>query len=163
MPGAMQIALSVVVAAAAWSDFRTRKIPNWITAPGAALGLILHVWFSGLPGALESVLGAMLGLAIFLGLYIAGGMGAGDVKLFGAVGAFAGPQALIIVFVFTGLFGGAAALALALARCRLRQTLANTGNLMMDLGRFRWQEVPQSSVALPSDALRLPYGVVIGV
>src|SRR6266700_6068093 len=118
MPTAMETSLILLVSAAAWTDLRTRRIPNWITVSGAAVGLVLHIQYGGAPGAMQSLAGAALGLAIFLGLYAAGGMGAGDVKLFGAVGAFAGPQALGVVFVFTGLLGGIAGLGLALYRGR---------------------------------------------
>ena len=99
MPGSIEIALVAVVTAAAWSDFRTRRIPNWITVPGAALGFAMQAFYGGLHGALASLTGAGLGLGVFIALYIAGGMGAGDVKLFSAVGALTGPQALILVFV----------------------------------------------------------------
>ena len=138
MPETLQIALAAVVFAAAVSDLRTGRIPNWITVPGAALGL-----------------------GIFMVLYLAGGMGAGDVKLFGAVGALVGPQALVWVFIFTGLLGGVAALALAMARGRLRQTLAQTGHLMLSFGRLRWEEARQASSLHAPGALRLPYGAVI--
>lgn len=83
-------------------------------------------------------------------------MGAGDVKLFSAVGAFAGPQALILVFIFTGLLGGIAALVLAASRRRLRQTLERTGALLVNLGRRSG-----SAATAASDSLRLPYGAVI--
>ena len=86
-------------------------------------------------------------------------MGAGDVKLFGAIGAFAGPQALILVFVFTGLLGGITGVALALWRGRLRQTLSRTGELLMGLSRLHWQQVQAAATAPGS--LRLPYGAVI--
>src|SRR5437016_8282733 len=130
MPTLMEITLIAFVCIAAWSDVRTRRIPNSITVTGAAVGLMLHVLYAGAYGAIQSLAGIALGLAIFITLYAAGGMGAGDVKLFGAVGAFAGPQALIPVFVFTGLLGGIAAVALALWRGRLRQTLSRTGELL---------------------------------
>ena len=161
MPGSIEIALVAVVTAAAWSDFRTRRIPNWITVPGAALGFVLQAFYGGLHGALASLTGAGLGLGIFIALYIAGGMGAGDVKLFSAVGALTGPQALILVFVFTGLLGGIAAAALAASRGRLRETLEKTGELLLDLGRLRWQQVRGTRTMGASDSLRLPYGVVI--
>jgi Flp pilus assembly protein protease CpaA len=50
-------------------------------------------------------------------------MGAGDVKLFGAVGSLVGPHALLLVFVFTGLLGGVVAAVVALWRGSLRGTL----------------------------------------
>src|SRR5215475_11987965 len=103
MPTAIQITLIMLVSAAAWMDLRTRRIPNWITVSGAAAGISLHLVYGGISGAMQSLAGAGLGLAIFFGLFAAGVRGARDVKLFGAVGAFAGPQALILIFVLTGL------------------------------------------------------------
>ena len=161
MPGSIEIVLVALVTAAAWSDFRIRRIPNWITVPGAALGFALQAWHGGLEGVLSSLAGAGLGLGIFIALYIAGGMGAGDVKLFSAVGAFAGPQALIVVFVFTALLGGIAAVGLAVWRGRLRETVVRSGALLLDLGRLRWQEVRETTIAVGPNALRLPYGAVI--
>jgi prepilin peptidase CpaA len=139
-----------MVTAAAISDLRSRRIPNWIPVSGAALGFVLQVWNGGFYGALSSLAGAGLGLGIFMALYIAGGMGAGDVKLFSAVGALVGPQALIIVFIFTGLLGGIAALALSVSRGRLRETLEKTGALALGI-----------RTAPAADSLRLPYGAVI--
>lgn len=161
MPETLQLALAAVVIAAAASDLKTGRIPNWITVPGAALGLALHAYHGGIQGAILSLAGAALGLGIFLVLYLAGGMGAGDAKLFGAVGAIVGPQALVWVFIFTGLLGGIAAVALATARGRLRQTLAQTGHLMLSFGRVHWEEARQASSLPATGALRLPYGAVI--
>src|SRR5205809_455804 len=159
MPAAMMMGLIVLVSLAAWSDLRTRRIPNSITVTGAAAGLLSHAFYHGVSGAVQSLAGAALGLAIFLGLYVAGGMGAGDVKLFGAVGAFAGPQALVTVFIFTGLIGGIAGIALALYRGRLNQTLTRTRELLMDMGRLQWRQM--RAVASAPESLRLPYGAVI--
>jgi prepilin peptidase CpaA len=146
----IEIALIILVFAAAWSDFRTRRIPNWLTASGAAAGIVLNVVSGGVYGGIQSVAGIGLGLAVFIGLYAAGGMGAGDVKLFGAVGAFAGPQAMVMIFVCTGLLGGIAGIALALYRGRLRETLERTGEF------FKMRLPPDRA-----DSLRLPYGAVI--
>ncbi len=161
MPANLQIALAALVIAAAVSDITTRRIPNWITVSGAALGLTLQSYYGGFGGAANSLAGLGLGLAIFLLLYLAGGMGAGDVKLFGAVGALVGPTALIWVFISTGLLGGVAAVALATMRGRLGQTLERTGLLMVNFGRLRWQELRRASSLEAPGALRLPYGAVI--
>ncbi len=150
MAWSIQIVLIGLVVAAAFSDLRTRRIPNWISVTGAAFGFVLQFWLGGLHGAALSLAGLGLGLAIFIPLHILGGMGAGDVKLFSAVGALTGPQPLIIVFVFTALLGGIAAIALAVSRGRLRETLERTGSLMLGV-----------RTAAGPDSLRLPYGAVI--
>jgi prepilin peptidase CpaA len=161
LPASIAAALAAVVIAAAISDLATRRIPNWITLPGALLGFALHGYYGGVHGALLSLAGAALGFSFFLLLHLAGGMGAGDVKLAGAVGALAGPQAFLIVFIATGLLGGVAAIALALVRGRLRQTLERTALLLFNFGRLRWSEARRASSLQHADALRLPYGAVI--
>src|SRR4026208_556827 len=98
MPHSVTTVLVVLVLAAAWSDFRTRRIPNVLTVAGAVSGLALHVWYSGLPGAVTSMEGLLVGLGLFIVFFFAGGMGAGDVKLLAAIGALLGPQSLILVF-----------------------------------------------------------------
>ena len=150
MSEGIQFVLLMVIATAAWSDLRTRRIPNWINVSGAFIGFLLHALDGGLHGAVTSLAGAALGVGIFVGLFAVGGMGAGDVKLFGAVGALVGPQALVLVFVFTGLLGGIAAIALAVFRGRLRETVDRTGQLLLGM-----------SSEARAESLRLPYGAVI--
>lgn len=161
LPGAIAAVLAMVVMAAAAADLTTRRIPNWITGPGAIAGVALHAYYGGMRGATLSLAGAAIAFAIFLLLHLAGGMGAGDVKLAGAVGAMVGPQAFVIVFIATGLLGGIAAVALALVRGRLSQTLERTAALLANCGRLRWSEVRRTRSLSRPDALRLPYGAVI--
>ena len=126
MPLGIKLALVVLVASAAWMDLSTRRIPNWITIPGAAAGVVLQSLYGGLHGTLAALAGACAGFAIFILIYIAGGIGAGDVKLFAAVGALVGPQSLAVVFVITGLLGGVAGAVRAAYLRRLRKTLDQT-------------------------------------
>ncbi len=140
------------------TDLMGRRIPNWLTFPAAFVGLAWNGYRGGWRGLLLSVAGLALGLLVFLPFFALGGMGAGDVKLMAAVGAISGPQALVGIFLFTGVLGGIAGLALAAARGRLRETLANTARLLAQFGRLRRQEV---SAAGPHSPLRLPYGAVI--
>jgi prepilin peptidase CpaA len=123
MPYSIQTVLVLVVIIAAWCDIRTRRIPNPLPLAGTLLGFALHVWNSGWHGAVTSLEGALLGLGFFIVFYFAGGMGAGDVKLFAAIGALVGPQALVLVFVFTGLLGGILAAAVVIWRRQWRATL----------------------------------------
>ena len=139
-------------------DLLTRRIPNWLTFPAVAVALAWNGYRGGWRGLLLAVGGLALGLLVFLPFFALGGMGAGDVKLMAAIGAISGPQALLAIFIFTGLLGGIAGLALAAARRRLRGTLANTVRLLAQLSRLRWDE---ARAAAPQASLRLPYGVVI--
>jgi len=129
--------------------------------PGTAAALGMHFFYGGVRGFALALIGAVLGFGVFLFFYALGGMGGGDVKLFATVGAFYGPQLLLIVFVLTGLLGGAVAVLMAAARGRLHQTVANTAQILVNLGRFRWQEVRSASDMDAPGAMRLPYGAVI--
>jgi len=144
------IAVAAVALIAAWTDFRTRHIANWIPVSGVVLGFGLNTWSGGLHGAGISFAGLVAGVGLFITFFIVGGMGAGDVKLFGAIGSLVGPQRLLVVFVLTGLLGGIAAISLAIARGRLQDTLRRTAQLVSG-------SRPEATAA----SLRLPYGVVI--
>ena len=87
-------------------DFLTNRIPNWWTFPAMALGTGLHVYFNGLEGLIEAGGGILLGLGIYLPIYLFGMMGAGDVKLLMAVGAFGGTLFVFYVAALGILVGG---------------------------------------------------------
>src|SRR5579863_1725487 len=73
----------VVTFVAAWLDWRTRRIPNWLTVSGFLVGVGAHTAIGGWHGALASLGGAGLGLLILLPLVLLRGLGAGDWKLMG--------------------------------------------------------------------------------
>jgi len=98
----------VLVLAAAW-DIKTHRIPNWLSLSGVLLGLAHHAWQGGGPGLLYALAGvSVAGLALLP--YAVRGLGAGDVKLLGAVGAWMGPQFLLWAMLGTILSGGLLAL-----------------------------------------------------
>lgn len=77
---------------AAVGDFRTRRIPNRLTGIMAVLGLLWSVGLNPVvPGALQGAGGLLTGLVCWLPFYALGWLGAGDVKLFAAAGAWLGP------------------------------------------------------------------------
>lgn len=97
---------ALVLAAAAW-DMRTGKIPNLLTFPAMLAFVAAHAVLSGLPGLWFSLAGLGAGLTFLLVPYLFGYLGAGDVKLMAVVGAALGIQALLTVFLFTSIAGGA--------------------------------------------------------
>ncbi len=88
--------LLVIVIIAIIIDWRTTKIPNWLTFPAAACGIILNFLVEGWHGALmaaagwllAAVVSAVLGNLPLGAASKGGGFGMGDVKLLAAVGAF---------------------------------------------------------------------------
>ena len=95
---ACALALALVVACAVF-DWRSRRVPNALTLPAIVVGLSLHGLFGGASGILFSLKGLALGAGLFLIPYCLGGMGAGDVKLMGALGAWLGSSLTLTVFL----------------------------------------------------------------
>lgn len=127
------IALIVVLAAlviAAITDVRDFKVPNLLTGPLLLLGLLYHAFSSGASGLAASAAGVLLGFSLTVPLYVLGGMGAGDVKLFAAVGAWLGPFATACLFLASSIAAGAYALAVVLLRGDLRATLGRLAALV---------------------------------
>jgi len=95
--------LLAVVAAAAVVDLLTGKVPNWLTYPAAALGLGAWAFMRGWPGVGSSAAGLAVGFVPLFILYRTGaGLGGGDVKLMGAVGALRGWLADLVEMAYQG-------------------------------------------------------------
>lgn len=143
-------------------DVRTRRIPNFITFPGILLGLILHFVAGGWRELGLAALACLICGGIFLVFWLAGGMGAGDVKLMAAVGCLGGLPLLNTAWllILTALAGGVMAVALALWRGRLKETLLNTGAIAV---HHRTEGLTPHPALNVSNAftLRLPYGLAI--
>jgi len=156
------MAAAVLLAVGAgWSDFRNRRIPNWLTVPGALTGLALNGVLSGWGGLKTSLLGATLGLALLLPFVLVRSLGAGDWKLAGALGAFAGPLLLMDLLAISVFIAGMMALALVIYKGRVRQTVSNIGHIVVSLVTFR---LPGARVSLDDpDSLKIPYGVALAL
>jgi leader peptidase (prepilin peptidase) / N-methyltransferase len=115
--GAFLLALLAIT----WIDLDHRIIPNEISIPGIAAGLLLSPLI-GVP-RLEGVIGAVIGAGALLGVALAyrairgiEGMGGGDVKLAAMLGAFLGWKGILLTIIMGSLFGSAAGIALILAK-----------------------------------------------
>ena len=78
---------ALFAAIAGFTDWRSRRIPNWLTISGLVLGILVNSATRGWPGTKDSLLGAGLGLALLLPFVLMRSLGAGDWKLVGALGA----------------------------------------------------------------------------
>lgn len=154
------IAAFVCASLGAVCDVRTRRIPNWLTGGGILAGLLLHLSLGGWRSLSGAAVGGLLAGTIFLLFYLAGGMGAGDVKLIAAVCCLAGLSAVAGILLGTALLGGLFAIVLALLRHRLKDTFANMGRLLTHHGSAGLRPHPDLNLSNPG-TLRLPYGLAI--
>ena len=98
--------LGVCLTAAVITDLRSHRIPNRLCAVALAIGLFLQIAATGAPGLWVGLSGVLTGALILLPFYLRGGMGAGDVKLIGAVGAFLGASGALFAAMVTLVIGG---------------------------------------------------------
>jgi prepilin peptidase CpaA len=146
---------------AGWTDWRSRRIPNWLTVPALVLGIAANSLALGWYGAKEALLGAGLGLGLLLPFVLIRSLGGGDWKLVGALGAFLGPLRLIAVLVATILVAGAMALVLVVWKRRVGQTLRNVGRMLAALFTLH---LPGPEVSLDNpESLKVPFGVAVAV
>jgi Flp pilus assembly protein protease CpaA len=109
-------AVALATLAASATDLWKFKVYNALTFPTLALGLAASAWLGGWDGLFASLLGAGLGLGLLVIFFAAGGVGAGDVKLLMAVGAWLGPFLTYQVFVASAFAAGLYAVVLVLTR-----------------------------------------------
>ena len=145
---------------AAIHDVRERRIPNRVSGLGALVGLLLHLFLAGIAQCAWALLAGLLAGAIFFLFYLAGGMGAGDVKLITAVGCICGLHYIVGLLAFTAIAGGIMAAGLAIACGRLKQTFFNVAELISHHGSAGLTPHPEINV-LNASTLRLPYALAI--
>jgi prepilin peptidase CpaA len=115
-------------------DLYTRRVPNQLTIGVTVLGVTLAaVGLTGL-SIVNALGGFALGLALMLPGHLIGATGAGDVKLFAALGTLLGPSRTGSAFVYTALAGGVLAVVVARRRRRLRATMERTATFVSSGG-----------------------------
>ncbi len=159
------IPVLVIAALAAQADVRTSKVPNRLTGPALLLGLGVHFAVGGVHDGLNALVGALVAGGVLFPGWLLGFMGAGDVKLMAAAGAWLGhPQGLIAVLGAL-IIDGAIKLVWAARRGVLMQSIRGTallGSWMMS-GAARGGPPPVTTgVRLPF-ALAACAGVVLSL
>ena len=152
------LATGLVVAAVI--DVREGRIPNWLTGSLTVFGMGVQSWQHGWDGFLFSLGGLGMGLACLMFFYIKGGMGAGDVKLLGAIGTILGPSQVVFAFAFAAMLGGLYSLALLSNQCGLRQAWNRVFLLLSTLKVTR--ALPVTGEQNPADP-KLRYALVLGL
>lgn len=160
--------LAGLLGVAVWQDILTRRIPNWLVLCGLIAGLACNAFVSqgsglfmaegGGLGLWQSLFGMLAGGALLLPLYLLRAMGAGDVKLMAALGAFFGPWQIVGVVLLTFLAGGVLALGAACISRKLRAVFDNLRLMLLFVVAGRAAGLSLSDVGTTG---RLPYAIAI--
>ena len=146
---------------AAGYDLMTRRIPNWLTAPGIVAGIGINWYFGNVS---QSLMGFGAAFGIYFLLFALRARGGGDVKLMAAVGAFVGLQLWWPIFIVTSILGGVVVLLSLACNGGLAKAMENVNKILGSLGRFKapHSEHPELDVAHPQ-AKTMPHGAVIAI
>ncbi len=146
-------------------DISQRRIPNWLVLIGVVVGITFSV-FQETPRLYDSVLGLVLGIGILIGPFALGWLGAGDVKLLGAMGALLGIRLLPRIFFYTALCG----LLLAISSIVLKRLKINIkvfpniwGDLKLALASGGRVLPPGVTERIATGSHAIPYGVAIAL
>ena len=130
MDAFFDLGLLGLVLTATVTDVLYRRVPNLLILVSAIIALGLAIDSAGLPGVIHAISGFIAGLALLLPLYALSVLGAGDVKLAAAIGAYSGATGLIQILLASAMAGGILALLYAARDRRLSQLLTNLGHAL---------------------------------
>jgi prepilin peptidase CpaA len=160
-PLVVAVTLIFVALCMAW-DVRTLRVPNVLTFPAIVMGLVLNAWLFGVEGLRASALGCTIAIGLLFAPFALGGVGGGDVKMMGAVGAFLGPTLVLACLVVGLALGGVFAVLQLAGRARLREKLVATAFMVRNAVLARSLEPLKLSPA-DSNAVAFPYSVPLGL
>ena len=156
--------LFILLVVAAVSDYRSLRIPNWLTFGGAAFALLYKTSIAASPlsGFGLAFGGLAFGLAVMLPLYVVRAMGAGDVKLMAMVGAFLGFSATLHAALCVFIVGGIVALGFAFINKSMGRMATNVKDLTQSMMFLMIAGVKPDGRIEPVKSIgKLPYGVCI--
>jgi prepilin peptidase CpaA len=149
----------IIGAAACATDLHSRRIPNWLTFGAAAAALAFHFAHGGQADAQQAAMGWVTGLFLFMPLFLLGGMGAGDVKLLAALGAWLGPSGAFYLAIYTSLAGGVMALAVSVRHGYVKTALGNLRALSRFWLVFGVRPMPGLTLDQQGSSPRLAYAL----
>ena len=159
------IVVLVAALVAAATDIWKFKVYNVLTLPLLVSGLLYHAFRAELA---DSLLGVLFGFAALIVLYIIGGMGAGDVKLMAAVGAWLGMPLTFYVFIASSLAAGVYSIGLVVWTGQVGETAVNLQILWLRLasvGRYLGSDDKVESEVRRSDRRKriIPFAAMVAI
>lgn len=115
--------MAILIPLAVISDWKTFSIKNQLIFTFIIAGILTNFYYSGPNGVLSSILGAVLPILLLFALYALRMLGAGDIKLFSAVGAVMGVKFVLYCIACSFLSGGIIAIFIIIVRKNAKQRL----------------------------------------
>ncbi|MBN2447109.1 MAG: prepilin peptidase [Phycisphaerae bacterium] len=121
---------------ASWIDYAERRVPNWLNVAILLAGLITQFCFFGWTGVGWGALGALVGFGVLIVPWAMHGMGAGDVKLMAAIGAWLGPWLTLWSFAVGAIIGGVVAVIMIVSTGRTVHAITNLQTIRTKLRKW---------------------------
>ena len=151
------IPLAIIIA---YYDVRYRRIPNPFVLATFVSGVLMNAIFGGFTGVFSSIAGCVFAFVLMFLLHVFGAMGAGDVKLFAAIGAVMGAHLVLPTFLVVILTGGLLAIISIIRAGSVGTTMHRV--LQILVGLLPGWQMPK--FAVPADRrATIPYGVAITI
>jgi len=99
------LVLLLVVVSAVIMDFSTGKVSNYLIIVGLIMGFFLQILSGGKEQIIYSLAGAVVPLVVLMLVFLIGGIGAGDIKLFSVIGLFLGAKGVFTCIVVAFIIG----------------------------------------------------------
>jgi prepilin peptidase CpaA len=158
---AIDIVMVMLIVICVFTDLTKSKIYNKVLFPAVITALAYHIYNSGMSGGLFSIKGLFIGMALLLVPYLMGGIGAGDVKFLGAIGAFKGSAFIFVAFLAGAIAGGIMAVFYLLKNKKLSFTIKKL--LSPFLYRYGLIADQTENSEESNSNSSFPYGVAIAV
>jgi prepilin peptidase CpaA len=150
------LVLGVVLMIAVYTEVRENRIPNWLTLSGMSLGLVIGHWQGG-PVFWSHLGGLTIGFGVMFFFYVLGGIGGGDVKLMGAVGALMGANLIVPTLFYAAYLGALLGLLMLIWQKDFWMRVA------WSVQRLAFWRKPQGERPAKPAPIAVPYGVAIAV
>jgi len=154
------VVLLVILIICSMTDLIYRKIYNAVLLPALLFALIYNAYNGGWAGLVQSVLGLIVGILILIFPFAKGGMGAGDVKLLGVIGALKGVTFVLYSAIGMGLAGGLIALGIWSYKFGVVDTIVSILRAIWVMIRSGFTLFP---FRLHDEKIMLPYGLAIAL
>jgi prepilin peptidase CpaA len=159
--------IAVVVPAtlvACWIDYAARKVPNWLNLALALAGIAAQAAYFGWSGVGTAFAGLAVGIGVLIIPWAMHGMGAGDVKLMGAIGAWYGPMLCLWAFAIGAMVGGVIAVAMITLSRKWTFAVGNMGTILTKMQtRDRAFGEFGSARSFGETSSLLPYGIPLSI